>query len=1128
MLTAELRELIRARRGELLPLLTAASPVAPAAASRIPRAADSGAKPLSYAQQRLWFVTELEMSRARDGDGPSGLFNIHITLHLRGGLDVPVLETCLREIYRRHDILRTVFFEHDGVPMQRVRADAVLELAYADLSMVAAADRDEAVRARVQEEAATPLDLLHGPLFHCLLVKVAGDEHVLLVSLHHIIADGWSVEVLFKELTALYRAYRAGQRSPLPALPIQYGDYAVWQRDRVGRGELHEALGYWRERLQGIDALEAARDHTRPAMQRFNGALNEQILPARLAERIRVVGQRQAATPFMTLLAAFMVLLHRHTGQQRIVVGSPVANRGRAELESLIGMFVNNVVLASNVAGDGSFLSVLSRVRETCVRAFAHQEVPFEMLVDELAPNRDLSRNPLFQVCFLHQALSIRALQIDDLDVRVLPGDVRCTRFDLECHVVELQQGFAVRFIYNTDLFDASTIERMLAQYQRVLEAVVADPGMRIGDIDLLSTDERRAYFERSAGPVLERQADATVVSLFRAAAQRDPGAPALVSTGGTMTYAELDRESDRLASRLRTYGIAADVPVGVLLRRSSQMITAWLAALKAGAAYLPLDPDYPGARLEYMLQDSAAPLLITDQELAQRVPAYVGARLRMDEEPASPANADNVMTEDEPAAEQVAYLIYTSGSTGQPKGVAVEHRALANLIAWHNRAYHVAPVDRATQLAGLGFDACVWEVWPYLAAGASVYLIDEATRLSPVTIWHWLADNRITLTFVPTPMAEAMLREPIPGLLSLRALLTGGDRLRGRLPVDLPFRLVNHYGPTENAVVSISADVDLGDAAHRAPAIGRPINNVQAYVLDEHMQPVPDGVIGELYVGGASLARGYWRREELTRERFVPDPFGRPGSRLYRTGDLVRWSAEGLLEFIGRTDLQVKVRGYRIELGEVEQALLANDSVAAAVVAVREDTPGDVRLVGYVVAERGAVLTPETLRGNLSSCLPGYMVPSAMVLLDALPLTPNGKVDRAALPTPENERQVAQVFVAPTSELEQRIVTIWREVLGVEQVGIDDNFFEIGGNSLLAMRCRSLIGERLQRRLTMADIFGFPTVRALAGRCEPPASDRAAAPAAPGSLSHIQERARKSRSTIRRRGQTTSGEIAT
>jgi amino acid adenylation domain-containing protein/non-ribosomal peptide synthase protein (TIGR01720 family) len=1004
-----------------------------------------------------------------------------IQLRISGPLDRDALVRAFEAIVRRHEILRTTFGNGEDGPMQVVHPAAGIAMAVDDLAGLSGAARESACEQAIAEEHARRFDLEHGPLLRCRLLVREAREHVLLLAMHHIVVDGWSLEVLFQELGTLYRGYCRGEAVELDALPVQYSDFALWQREWMNSEACAAQLGYWRDQLAGMQALQLPYDRAREAVQGFRGAQCTRTIDPEVSERLRALSRREGGTLFMTLLAGFVVLLHRYSQQTDVVVGTPIANRGHKELEGLIGFFVNTLVLRTDVSGDPTFVQLLGRVRETALRAYAHQDLPFEKLVDELQPERDLSRNPLFQVTFSLRGEVLDSLRLDGVQVTRAPVSAPVTHFDLDCHVVETGGALRVGFDYNVALFDAATIERMLDAYVHVLESVSISPQLRVGAEALLPRAERRLLLEQWTDTAYAHDADATLVSMFTRATLRGPQALALSYRAQALSYAELDLASNRMARRLRRLGVQPGTAVGVLMERSVDMVVAWLAVMKAGGAYLPLDPAYPPARLGYMLRDSGAPVLLTHAACKAEVADYAGERLYAD---GDWSGEDGAMLEWSVAPETAAYLIYTSGSTGEPKGVAVAHGALANLVQWHVREYAVSASDRATQLAGVSFDASVWEVWPYLSVGASVHIVEERLRQSPRELWQWLVGQAITLSFVPTPLAHAMLGESLPQGLSLRALLTGGDRLHaGQLPRRLPFRLVNHYGPTENAVVSSYAEVDLEAAREHLPPIGRPVDNVRAYVLDERLQPVPLGAVGELFVGGRSLARGYWGREALTAEKFLADPFaGEAGARLYRTGDLVRWRADGQLEFLGRIDSQVKIRGFRIELGEVEQALASHASVREAVVVVRDDMPGDRQLVGYVVhmPAVGALPTAAALRAHVRGRLPGHMVPHTIVQLEALPLTPNGKVDRDALRAPEGERQTDQAYVAPRTELERRIASIWCEVLRVKQVGAHDNFFELGGDSIMSMQIVAR-ANRAGLGLSSKQIFQHQTVAELA-----------------------------------------------
>ena len=1034
-------------------------------------AAHSGGLPLSYAQERLWFLWRVSPR--------SDAYNVPLMIRLTGELDTTALGAAFDELVARHASLRTRFALRDDEPVQIIQAAASRVLTQADLSYVPGDQRETTLAKRLEVLRSGAFDLERGPMLRAELIRLEHDDHVLAVVMHHIVTDGWSLGVMFRELSALYRAFRLGAPSPLSPLPIQYADYAVWQRQWLKGETLEMQVRYWQEQLDGAAVLELPTTFSRPEMQSFAGARVRVALGPSLLRDATALAQREGTTLFMTLLAGFVMLLEHYSRQDDIVVGSPIANRTRVELEGLVGFFVNTLVMRIDASGEPSFRELLARVRDTAIGAYAHQDVPFEKLVESLHVVRDMSRNPLFQVMFQLQEAPGDELDMDGLTLGQVPAGSDTTRFDLECHAWQTDDDVSLTFIYNVALFDEGTVARMLDHYRALLASCISNPQVRTSEIDFLGDEERARLLDCSAGAVHTHAGD--VVSLVEAMARRYPDAQALSFGEDTLTYGELDRAANRLAHRLLQLGAGRETPVGVLLDRSVYLVAAWLAVLKAGAAYLPMDPGYPTARLQHMLSDSGAPVLISEDGFSELIAGFQGNVLKLDATEALTSYGDDRSPDIRLQPDQLAYLIYTSGSTGVPKGVAVEHRALANLVGWHNRVYEVRKSDRATQLAALSFDASVWEVWPYLAAGASVHMVDEHTRQSPTALWKWLVDKGITLSFVPTPLAEAMLREPIPETHSLRAMLTGGDRLHGGdLPARLSFRLINHYGPTENAVVSTCGEVDLATAKESAPSIGWPIDNIQAYVLDERMGLQADGVPGELYVGGCSLARGYWRRQALTEERFVANPFTE-GERLYRTGDRVRRRVDGSIEFLGRVDEQVKVRGFRIELGEIEHALASHDGVREAVVISREDTPGDPRLVAYVVGNTSL----EALTAHLKKRLPVYMVPSAFVVLDELPLTSNGKVDRKALPLPEGGRQLEQAYVAPSSDTEQCLATIWRDVLGIEQVGVYDNFFDLGGHSLLLMRVHAMLERALGRTVPVVLMFRYPSIAALASHLE-------------------------------------------
>ncbi|HEX8273804.1 MAG TPA: amino acid adenylation domain-containing protein, partial [Longimicrobiaceae bacterium] len=1123
--------------------------------------------PLSFAQQRLWFLHQL--------DPASPLYNMLSAARLHGPLDAAALGRALAEIVRRHEALRTGFAADAGEPVQVIAPPGSWRLEVEDLCGLDELEREAEVRRRVQAEATRPFDLA-GPLFRARLLRAGPEEHVLLLCMHHIVSDGWSMEVLVRELDALYTAFARGEPSPLPELPLQYADYAVWQRERLRGPVLESHLAFWREQLAGAPAtLELPTDRPRPAAQSFRGASLPVELDAGLTQALQGLARREGGTLFMMLLAAFQVLLARYAGTDDVVVGTPLAGRTRRETEGLIGFFVNTLPLRVDLSGDPAFTELVRRVRDGLLGAHAHQELPFDKLVEELRVERSLGHNPVFQVLLSPQGLA-RPFEFGGVRAVPFAAESGTSKFDLS---LVLQEDGSTLFGYlefSTDLFEAATVERMRGHLLTLLGQVAADPARRISALPLLSADERRRVVREWNATDRPRPAGPPVHVLVAEQARRRPAAPAVVTGDAALTYAELDARADRLAARLRERGVGPETRVGVLLERTPELVVAQLAVLKAGAAYLPIDPSVPDERIAYMLADAGAPVVLASAATAGRVESFAGGMVLVAPSPPGPLspasgrkgehdgveagsgapdgaltprpplpmlgegehdgvsvehtaegretlsqNWERVASLSEPgegdpvdassapavasavlpsplagdwrgqavgrgpavSADSAAYVIYTSGSTGTPKGVEVTHGALLNLVHWHREAFAVTQHDRATQLAGLGFDASVWELWPYLATGAAVHLVaDEETRTSPEALRELLLGRGITAAFAPTPMAEALLALEWPAAAPLRVLLTGGDALRSRPRDGLPFALVNNYGPTENTVVATSGAVAAGQGSGRAPGIGRPVDNVRAYVLDRRGEPAPVGVPGELCVGGAQVARGYLGRPELTAAAFAPDPFAvEPGARMYRTGDRARWLADGTLEFLGRLDRQVKVRGFRIELGEIEATLRQAPGVADAVAEVRADARGEGRLVGWVVA---AEALRDTILAFARTRLPEYMVPAALVALDAFPLTPSGKTDRRALPQPE-PAAAADAGAAPSTPVEEVLAGIWAEVLGLGTVGMRESFFALGGHSLLATRVVSRIREVLAVELPVRALFEAPTVAALAERVE-------------------------------------------
>jgi amino acid adenylation domain-containing protein len=1048
---------------------------------RIPRVSRGGDLPLSYAQQRLWFLHRMEP------DNP--FYNCPVALRLEGRLDVAALARALDAIVRRHEILRTTFRTVGGRPVQLVttRSQALPLVDFAG-----APDAEAEARRFVAEEARRPFNLEEGPLLRTDLLRLREREHVLVMVLHHIVADGWSAGILVRELKALYESFSRGEPSTLPELPVQYADFAHWQRQHFQGEYLQKLLAYWTGQLRGrLPVLELPTRGARPGVQTFSGACRSLTLPEGLTARLRALGVREGATLFMVLLAAFKVLLHRYSGQTRVVVGSPIANRQRREVEGLIGFFVNTLVLSTDLAGEPTFQGLLRRVSETTIGAYEHQDLPFEKLVEVLQPERAAGHSALFQVLFVLQNASVPPLELPGLKLTPLDVHSGTSKFDLTLEMVEDERGLTALLEYNTDLFDDSTAGRLLGHFEALLEAVTRHPGQKIGDLPLLGDDERRRLLSDFNRTKVDYGSPSCIQQIFEEQAGRTPDAPAVVFEDERLTYRELNRRANRLAHRLESLGVGPEVPVGILMSRSTEMVVAVLGVLKAGGAYLPLDPVYPPERLAFMMEDSGSTVLLTQSGLSGLLPSRGARVICLDPGGDDFGGESDANPLGRATGENVAYVIYTSGSTGRPKGVSLPQRALVNLLDWHGATLRRGA--RVIQFASLSFDASFHEMFAALFTGGTLFLMREGLRHEPGALARFLIHESIEKIILPVVVLQRLAREACERRHSfphLREVLATGEQLHVNQPVVEWFgrlaaesqdgcTLHNHYGPTETHVVT---SYTLPPAPRDWPAfppIGRPIANTQVYILDAKLNPVPQGVTGELYIGGANLARGYFNRPDLTAAKFLPHPFGElPGERLYRTGDRARHLPDGRIEYLGRTDHQLKVRGFRVEPGEVETVLASHEAVESAVVLLREFTPGDMRLAAYVVCRRRARAEAGELREFLLGKLPDYMIPATFVFLDALPLTPNGTLDRERLPAPEAARQLSELsFVAPRTPVEETLAAIWQEVIGVERVGVHDNFFELGGHSLLMIQILSRVATALGVEPPLKDFFRQPTV---------------------------------------------------
>ncbi|MBL0694525.1 amino acid adenylation domain-containing protein, partial [Comamonas sp. JC664] len=1055
----------------------------------------SSTLPLSFAQQRLWFVSQLSESG-------SSAYNLAFPLKLQGALNLPALQQSFDELVRRHEALRTTFRLEGDAPVQVIHPTASVPLEVLDLTDLTEAEvRHEETLRLVQEEARYPFDLEQGPLMRALLMKHADTDHVLVLNLHHIVTDGWSNGVMVRELAALYAAFSQGQPSPLPALPIQYADFAVWQRQWL-QGEVMDAqLDYWRGKLAGAPShLELPTDKPRPAQQSFRGASTPLSLSNPLSEALETLAKREAATPFMVLLAAFQVVLSRYSGQEDILVGSPIAGRRQAESEDLIGFFVNNLVLRSRVQGHVTFRSLLAQVRDTTLGAYEHQDVPFEKLVEVLQPERDPSRTPLFQVSFTLHNAPLPALSLAGLTLSLEEPPPSVVRFDLELQLQRTTQGFEGGINYSTALFTADTAARLSRRLAALLEAAVASPDVPLSRLSLLTPDERKQVLTDVNATAVDYPRDTAIHALFAAQAARSPGSVAVSSATRPLTYRQLDQRANQLAHHLRTVGVRPGARVGLCVERSPDLIVGMLGILKAGAAYVPVEPRQPTERITSMLHDARVSVLLSQDAIAEELPDP-GCPLVLLDADAQVIGAQPVTAPEVPVGgDDLAYVMFTSGSTGRPKGVGVPHRGVVRLVKGSSFV-RFGPREVFLQLAPAAFDASTFEIWGALLHGARLVLAPPKA-LAVEDLGALLVRESITTLWLTAALFEQVAASQGDALSQVRQVLAGGDvlsvpRVREHLARLAPEAvLVNGYGPTENTTFSATQALRSGDRLGRSVPVGRPIANSTTYVLDADLHPVPPDVPGELFVGGDGLAWGYLEQPALTAERFIPHPFATtPGARLYRTGDKARWRPDGTLEFLGRADFQVKVRGFRIEPAEIEAVLRQFAGVEDTVVVAREDTPGDKRLVAYVSTEAPAQLDVAALRAFVQKQLPDYMVPSAVVALPALPLNANGKVDRKALPKPEAPKPVVSQAAAgaPRSPLEAQLVFIWSEVLGAAQVGIHDDFFELGGHSLLATQVVTRVREALGVDLSLSDLFARPTVAGLAEHLGPVAG--AAAP---------------------------------
>ncbi|MGH7824580.1 MAG: non-ribosomal peptide synthetase [Candidatus Binatia bacterium] len=1039
----------------------------------VPRRAQNGHASVSPAQRRLWILHQL------DPNDPSS--NRPVAIRLTGRLEQQFLLRSLNEIIRRHEILRTVFPAVNGEPFQVVRPFEPLPLAIKDLRHVH--DKEIEAAGIAAQEAREIFDPVNGPLVRAVLLQLNVDDHVLLLLMHHLVFDGWSEGILLRELRTLYDAFANGSKaSPLPDLPIQYSDFAAWQHARLSEGAVESQLSYWRTQLEALSPLLLPADYPTSSAATRRAARHSFLLPVSLAEQLKELSRRERVTLFMVLLSGFQLLLSRYSRQEDFAVGVPIAGRIQFETEGLIGCFVNILLMRSALSGDPTVREVLSRTRKMALAAYASQEIPFEKLVEELRPARAADRWPLLQVMFNLRNLpkvageERRGLRFEpfSFDSGVI-GDL-----DLSLEAVDRQDGLHCLFTFPTT-FSRARIERMSAHFETLLEGMIAHPEKRLSTLPMLTRQEQRTLLVEWNDTKREYPQDECIHRLFEEQAERAPDAVAVVYETQELSYRELNQRANQLAHYLKRLGAGGELLVGICMERSVEMIIGLLGILKAGGAYLPLDPSYPRDRLRFMIEDAQPASILTQQRLLEILPQQVTRLLCLDQcsdevlaqsqdNPKSGANSDNL-----------AYVIFTSGSTGKPKGVQISHRGVINVLTDIRERLRLAGGDISLFVANLSFDISVMEVFLPLIAGASMIIVSRETATNPDLLVRKLASSGATVMHTTPAMWQLILQTGWQGSRNLR-VLCGGEALPPELAKELARRgssVWNLYGPTETTIYSSAAPCLTGENV----SIGRPIANTQIYLLDDHFQPAPIGVFGELYVGGDGLARGYLNSPAITAERFLPNPFSTvPGARLYKTGDLARYLTDGNIEYADRLDRQVKIRGFRIELGEIEAVLGQHPAVRQAAVLAREDIPGDKRLVAYLVLNEKSAGFINELRGFLKQKLPDYMIPATFVTLDSLPLTVNGKIDRRALPAPDQTRpELEHGYAAPRTEAEEVLARIWAEVLKVERVGVHDDFFDLGGHSLLATQVASRVREALQVNVPLRLLFDKPTIAELA-----------------------------------------------
>ncbi|MBV8464380.1 MAG: amino acid adenylation domain-containing protein, partial [Burkholderiales bacterium] len=1050
-----------------------------AGTKRIDAADRSQPLPLSFAQQRLWFIDQLDHAGG-------AAYHMPAAFRLHGRLDRTALRAALDRIVARHEILRTTFTSTDGTPYQHIAEEgAGFTLLEHDLSHLHGAEQAVMVDAISLDEAAQPFDLSVGPLIRGQLLRLRDDEHILLVTQHHIVSDGWSIGLIVQEFSALYNAFCQQQPDPLPKLAVQYADYAVWQRNWLQGDTLENQVSFWKSFLAGAPELLALpTDRARPPVQSYAGAAFAFSLSTELSAQLKALSQRHGVTLFMTLMAGWALLLSRMSGQEDLVVGTPVANRQRGEVGQLLGFFANTLALRVNLEANPTVAELLAQVRTHTLQASEHQDLPFEQVVEALQPVRTMSYSPLFQVVMsLEQSPRSHELDLAGLNISPIQQRHDFAQFDINLSLVETEQAIGGTLRYATDLFDEASIARMARYFETVLAGMAADAAQRVAHLPLADAPARAQVLTGFNDTQRSYPSDGLIHQLFEQQAAQNPEALAAVCGPHRLSYEALNQRANRIAHRLIARGVKPDDRVAICADRGIDLVAGLLGILKAGGAYVPLDPSYPAERIDYMLADSAPVAILTQSHLRSVFDHAGDASILMLDDATlgqeASSNPDRSIVGQ--TSRHLAYIIYTSGSTGQPKGVMVEHRNVLRLVI-NNPFAEVTASDCVAQCANVAFDASTWEIWAALLNGARLQVIPQDTVLDPAQLRHALADGGVTALWLTVGLFNEYVEALGASLAQLRYLLIGGDALDPRVIARFfasghaPTHLINGYGPTETTTFAATHDIRPPVVEGRSIPIGRPIANTQIYLLDVAGQPVPIGVPGEIHIAGDGVSRGYLNRPELTAERFVRDPFSpHANARMYKTGDLGRWTAEGTIEFLGRNDFQVKIRGFRIELGEIEAKLASHAGLRDVVVIAREDNPGEKRLVAYYThdAETDAdTISAASLRAHLATHLPEYMLPSAYVRLDALPLTSNGKLDRRALPQPDGASSASREYEAPRGPVEEAVAQVWRDLLKVDRIGRGDHFFQLGGHSLMAVQLTSRLRDAIGIELALRDLF--------------------------------------------------------